>query len=184
MRKLSMIAIATFAMILAACGNGGSNTNSDTKSNAENKEAPTEVAYEQFAVEKYGVTIDVPKGMRRTDNPVMDNGACWTLVPENDNDFPIYAAMDLGVYESFLGDYTDERIQREFDEDIPEEAEKHLDLAKKEYTYSVGEDIKEFHRVIFNGNKSINVTVSYTDRWEPQLGGEVRDHIMNSVKFN
>jgi hypothetical protein len=83
-----------------------------------------------------------------------------------------------------LGDYTDERIQREFDEDIPEEAEKHLDLEKKEYTYSVGENIKEFHRVVFNGNKSFNVTVSYTDRWEPQLGDEVRDHIMNSAKFN
>ena len=184
MRKLSMIAIAAFAMIFAACGNSGSKTSSDAKTDAENNEASTEVTYEQFTVEKYGVTIDVPKGMRRTDNPVMDNGACWTLVPENDDDFPIYAAMELGVYESFLGDYTDERIQREFDEDIPEEAEKHLDLEKKEYTYSVGENIKEFHRVVFNGNKSINVMVSYTDRWEPQLGGEVRDHIMNSAKFN
>lgn len=192
MKKIVMSFAAVAAILLAAsCGN------KTTKADTEEKEASDgtteatatakaeeKTAYEQFTVEKYGVTVDVLKGMRRTDNPVMDNGACWTLVPEDDNDFPIYAAMALGVYESYYGDYTDERIKEEFEKDIPEEAEKQLDLEKKEYTYWIDGSIKEFHRVVFKGNRQLNVTISYTDRWEKQLGGDVRDYIMNSAKFN
>lgn len=187
-----MIAIAATVMVFAACGNNGSNAKSDKKSNdtiaevtpKQNNDAPAEVAYEQFTIEKYNVTFDILKGMRRTDDPSSDNGGAWTLVPENDNDSPINAAVQIGVYESWFGDYDDERIQRAFDEDIPEEAEKKLDLEKKEYSYSVGEEYKEFHRVIFKDNLQIEVLVVYTDRWEPKLGGEVRDHILNSAKFN
>jgi len=180
MRKLSMIAFAAFALMFAACGNSSSNAKSETKGN----EASSEVAYEQLTIEKYGVTFDVLKGMRRTDDPANDNGGVWTLVPEDDNDFPIYATVQVGVYETMFGTYDDERIQEEFDNDIPEEAEKTLDLEKKEYTYTVDGEIKEFHRVIFKDNQQINVLVAYTDRWEPQLGGEVRDHILSSAKFN
>lgn len=180
MKKSTMIAVAAFALMFAACGNSGSNTKTETKGN----ETPAEVAYEQLTIEKYGVTFDILKGMRRTDDPSNDNGGVWTLVPEDDNDFPIYATVQVGVYETMFGTYDDERIQEEFDNDIPEEAEKKLDLEKKEYTYSVDGEIKEFHRVIFKDNQQINVLVAYTDRWEPQLGGDVRDHILNSAKFN
>lgn len=182
MRKFVMSFAAVAAMLLmASCGNKSTN-NAAAEGEAE-AEAPAEVAYEQFVVEKYGASFELPQGMRRTDDPQSDNGGCWTMVPEDDDDFPIYAGVDFGVYESMFGEYDDERIQREFDEDIPEEAEKSLNLEKKEYTYSVGDNIKEFHRVIFKGNKSINVIVSYTDRWESKLGGEVRDHILNSATF-
>ena len=180
MKKFTLIAIVGLAMIFAACGNNNSNTNPADKSDG----APSEVAYEQFTIEKYGVTIDILKGMRRTDEPISENGGAWTLVPEDDEDFPIFASVDFGVYESAFGPYDDERIQEEFNENIPEEAVKELDLANKEHTYSVGENIKEFHRVIFRDNQQITVIVAYTERWEPMLGGEVRDHIMNSIKFN
>lgn len=182
MKKTTMILLVAMAMTFAACGNKGSKTNSDAEK--KSNDAPAEVAYEQITVEKYGVTFDILKGMRRTDNPVSDNGGVWTLVPENDSDFAVYATVQAGVYESWFGDYDDERIQREFDEDIPAEAEKNLDLEKKEYTYSIDGDVKEFHRVIFKGNQQINIMVAYTDRWEPKLGGEVRDHILSSAKFN
>ena len=192
MKKIVMSIAAVAAMLLvASCGNKTANADSETKEASDgtteattSAKAQEKTTYEQFTVEKYGVTVDVPTGMRRTDDPVIDNGACWTLVPEDDDDFPIYAAMAIGVYESFYGEYTDERIKEEFENDIPEEAEKQLDLEKKEYTYSVGDNIKEFHRVVFKGNRQLNVTISYTDRWEKQLGGDVRDHIMNSAKFN
>ena len=185
MKKSTMIAVAALALAFASCGNEGSNNNTTTPiPAAKSEEAPAKVAYEQITVEKYGVTFDILKGMRRTDNPASDDGGVWTLVPEDDNDFPIYATVQAGVYESMLGPYDDERIQREFDEDIPAEAEKKLDLEKKEYTYSVAGEISEFHRVIFKDNKQINIMVAYTERWAPQLGGEVRDHILNSAKFN
>ena len=180
MKITTMIAVTVLAMTITACGGKGTNTNSNTK----NDETPAEVAYEQISIEKYGVTFDLLKGMRRTDSSDNDNGGVWTLVPENDSDFPIYATVQVGVYESWLGPYDDERIQREFDEDIPAEAEKKLDLDKKEYTYSVGGEIKEFHRVIFKDNQQISVLVAFTDRWEPKLGGEVCQHILNSAKFN
>ena len=151
-------------MTFAACGNQGSNTPATPTPAAKSEEAPAKVAYEQITVEKYGVTFDILKGMRRTDNPASDDGGVWTLVPEDDNDFPIYATVQAGVYESMFGPYDDERIQREFDEDIPAEAEKKLDLEKKEYTYSVAGEISEFHRVIFKDNKQINIMVAYTEK--------------------
>ena len=180
MKKLTLIAIVAFVLTFVACGNKGTNSNSGAKGD----EAPAKVAYEQINVEKYGVTFDILKGMRRTDNPDNDNGGIWTLVPENDNDFPIYATVQAGVYETMFGTYDDERIQDRFDNDIPEEAEKKLDLEKKEYTYSIDGEIKEFHRVIFKDNQQIEIMVAYTDRWAPKLGGEVCDHILNSAKFN
>lgn len=173
-----MIAIAAFALIFAACGN--QNTNTGSKGN----ETPAEVTYEQMTIEKYGVTFDLPQGMRRTDDPSNEDGGIWTFVPENDNDFPIYATVQVGVYETMFGTYDDERIQNDFDEYVPEEAVKQLDLENKEYTYSVDSDIKEFHRVIFRDNQQLNVLVAYTDRWEPKLGGDVCDHILSSAKFN
>ena len=183
MRKLTMIVIAAFALAFASCGNTNSSTNTNSDANKKTNEAPAKVTYETFTVEKYGASFELPKGMRRTDNPKMDNGGAWTFVPESEM-FAVNAAVDFGVYESIFGDYDDERIQREFNEDIPEEAVKKLDLEKKEYTYSVGEEYKEFHRVLFKGNQSIHVIVVYTDEYASKLGGEVRDHILNSAKFN
>lgn len=184
MKKFVMSFAAVAAMLLlASCGNQSTN---NASAEGEEADAPAEVAYETFTAEKYNASFELPQGMRRTDDPVMDNGGCWTMVPEDDNDFPIYAGVDFGVYETLFGDYDDERIQREFDEDIPEEAEKTLDLEKKEYTYAIPseEGISEYHRVVFKGNKSINVTVAYTPRWADKLGGEIRDHILQSAKFN
>lgn len=184
MRKLNMVAVAALAMTFAACGNQGSNTPATPTPAAKSEKAPAKVAYEQITVEKYGFTFDILKGMRRTDDPSNDNGGVWTLVPENSDDFAIDATVQAGVYESIFGPYDDERIQREFDEEIPAEAEKKLDLEKKEYTYSVAGEISEFHRVIFKDNQQINIMVAYTEKWAPKLGSEVRDHILNSAKFN
>ena len=126
MKKIVMSIAAVAAMLLvASCGNKTANADSETKEASDgtteattSAKAQEKTTYEQFTVEKYGVTVDVPTGMRRTDDPVMDNGACWTLVPEDDDDFPIYAAMAIGVYESFYGEYTDERIKEEFENDM------------------------------------------------------------------
>lgn len=189
MKKFMMSFVALAAMLLVtSCGNKNANTNAGAEAEAEaatEAEAPAEVTFETFTVEKYGVTIDVPKGMRRTDDPVMDNGAIWSFVPEDDpDDFPIYAAMDVSVYESFYSDYTDEKIQEEFNS-IPEDAtDKKLDLENKEYYYAIeGGTINEYHRVIFKGNQSATTIVSYTDKYAKKLGGEVRDRILNSLSF-
>ena len=186
MRKFVMSFAAVAAMLLmASCGNKSTNNAAAEGETEAVAEAPAEVAYEQFVVEKHGASFELPQGMRRTDDPQSDSGGCWTMVPEDDDDFPIYAGVDFGVYESMYGEYDDARIQKEFDEDIPEEAEKSLDLEKKEYTYAIPseEGISEYHRVLFKGNKSITVIVAYTPRWADKLGGEIRDHILNSAKF-
>ena len=180
MKKYVMIVTVAISMTFAACGNQGSNANGGDNGKPK---ADGKVAYETFTVEKYGASFELPKGMRRTDDPQMDNGGAWTFVPESEM-FAIDAAVDFSVYESVFGDYDDERIQSEFDEDIPAEAVKKLDLEKKEYTYSVGEEYKEFHRVLFKGNQSIHVMVVYTDEYASKLGSEVCDHILNSAKFN
>jgi predicted small lipoprotein YifL len=186
MKKLVM-SFAALAMMLAlaSCGNKSANANANAESEAAD-EASVEVAYDVYNVEKYNVSIDVPQGMRRTDDPVMDNGAIWSFIPEDDpTDFAIYASMSVGVYESFYGDYTDEKIQEEFN-GIPDDAtDKKLDLEKKEYYYAVeSETINEYHRVIFKGNLEANATVSYTQKHADKIGGDIRDRILNSIKFN
>ena len=176
MKKFMMSCAAVTMMLFAAsCGNKGTNS-----------EAAADVAFETFNVEKYGVTIDVPQGMHRTDDPLMDNGALWSLVPADDPvDFAIYAAMDVSVYESSYYDYTDEKIEEEFNSIPTEATSKQLDLEKKEYSYAIeGDIINEYHRVIFKDNLSATAIVSYTEKYADKMGGEVRDHILNSLKFN
>lgn len=187
MKKFVMSFAAVAAMLLvASCGNKSGNASASAEGSAEGEEAAAEVTYEQFKVEKYNVTLDIPKGVRRTDDGSRDNGAIWTVVPEDDDDFPIYGGLSVGVYESAFGDFDDAKIQKTFDEDIPQEAtDKKLDKEKKEITYSVpGESVSEFNRILFKGNQQLTVTVNYSKRWESKLGGEIRDHILNSAKFN
>ena len=93
MRKLTMIVIVAMAMTFAACGNQGSSADGGDKGKSQ---ANGKVTYETFTVEKYGASFELPKGMRRTDDPKMDNGGAWTFVPESEM-FAINAAVDFGV---------------------------------------------------------------------------------------
>lgn len=181
MRKYLMSFAALAAMVLlAGCGNKAANTSEG----GADEPAATDVAYETFTVEKYGVSFEIPQGMHRTDNPVMDNGACFSMVPEGSGDMAIDAAVDIGVYESmFVDNYTQEKVEEDFNESVPEDATA-KQLGDMEYTYAVeGEYINEYHRVVFNGNRSINITVSYDDKYVDKLGGDVREHIFQSLKY-
>ena len=184
MKKTLLSFAAVAAMLLvASCGNKSANTANDNAEEETKSEAPVEVTYENFNVEKYGLTIDVPQGMRRTDNPVMDNGACWTFVPEDANDFPIDATVQVSVNETYLGDFTKEKVKERFDEDTAEATEKKL--GEMEYTYGIeAEYINEYHRVIYKGNMVADVTVAYTPKYAAKLGGDIRDHIFQSMKWN
>lgn len=182
MKKFFMAFATVAAMLLmTACGNKNASTSETT--NGEETAAPAEVKYDNFTVEKYGVSVDVPQGMHRTDDPVMDNGALWSFVPEDSEDFPIDASMGIGVYETYFGDYTQEKVEQYFNEEIPEDATDKK-LGDMEYTYSVeGEYINEYHRVVYYGNRSIDVNVAYTDKYADKIGGEIRDHIFESLKW-
>ena len=185
--KKSLITIAAIAAMLLVAGCAGKSASTTTETTTdEEAAAPVEVTYETYTVEKYGVSVDVPQGMHRTDDPVMDNGAIWSYVAEGSGDFPIDASMSVGVYETYFGDYTQEKVAQYFNEDIPEDATT-KELGDMEYTYSVegeGDFINEFHRVVYFGNKSIDVTVSYTAKYADKLGGDVREHIFQSLKWN
>ena len=182
-KLLSIAALATMMLITSGCGNKSANATSETTTDEETAQATTEVAYETYTVEKYGVSVDVPEGMHRTDDPVMDNGAIWSFVTEDSGDLPIDASMSIGVYETNFGDYTQEKVEQRFNEDIPSDATQ-KELGDMEYTYSVeGEYINEYHRIVYFGNKSIDVNVAYTDQYADKMGGDVRDHIFASLKF-
>ncbi len=183
MKKYLMSFAAVAAMLLmAACGNKSANTTNDN-AEAEEAAAPIEVTYDDFTVEKYGASVDVPQGMRRTDTPVMDNGGCWSFVPEDADDFPIDAAVQFSVNETYFGDYTKEKVEQYFNEDIPEDATT-KELGDMEYTYSVeGEYINEYHRVMYKGNLCADVTVAYTEKYADKLGGDIRDHILQSMTW-
>jgi len=182
MKKVMMsFAVVAAALFMASCGNQSAN-NSSAEGGAEAEAA--EVAYETFKIEKYNASVELVKGMRRTDDPQMDNGGLFTIVPEDADDFPIYGCVDASVYESYE-EYTDERIQNEFN-DIPEESvDRVIDLEKKEFSYKVpGETINEYHRNIFKGNLEASVLIAYSDTYAKQLGGDVCDHILKSLKFD
>ena len=180
MKKVMMsFAVVAATLFMASCGNQSTNNAS-----AEGEAEAAEVAYETFKIEKYNASVDLVQGMRRTDDPQMDNGGLFTVVPEDADDFPVYGCVDASVYESYE-EYTDERIQNEFS-NIPEESvDKVIDLEKKEFSYTVpSETISEYHRCIYRGNLSASVTVAYSEKYAKQLGGEVCDHILKSLKFD
>lgn len=180
MKKVMMsFAVVAATLFMASCGNQSTNNAS-----AEGEAEAAEVAYETFKIEKYNASVDLVQGMRRTDDPQMDNGGLFTVVPEDADDFPVYGCVDASVYESYE-EYTDERIQNEFN-NIPEESvDKVIDLEKKEFSYTVpSETISEYHRCIYRGNLSASVTVAYSETYAKQLGGEVCDHILKSLKFD
>lgn len=180
MKKVMMsFAVVAATLFMASCGNQSTNNAS-----AEGEAEAAEVAYETFKIEKYNASVDLVQGMRRTDDPQMDNGGLFTVVPEDADDFPVYGCVDASVYESYV-EYTDERIQNEFN-NIPEESvDKVIDLEKKEFSYTVpSETISEYHRCIYRGNLSASVTVAYSEKYAKQLGGEVCDHILKSLKFD
>ncbi|MBQ7685628.1 MAG: hypothetical protein IJT28_00165 [Bacteroidaceae bacterium] len=180
MKKVMMsFAVVAATLFMASCGNQSTNNAS-----AEGEAEAAEVAYEIFKIEKYNASVDLVQGMRRTDDPQMDNGGLFTVVPEDADDFPVYGCVDASVYESYE-EYTDERIQNEFN-NIPEESvDKVIDLEKKEFSYTVpGETISEYHRNIYKGNLEASVTVAYSETYAKQLGGEVCDHILKSLKFD
>ena len=180
MKKVMMsFAVVAATLFMASCGNQSTNNAS-----AEGEAEAAEVAYETFKIEKYNASVDLVQGMRRTDDLQMDNGGLFTVVPEDADDFPVYGCVDASVYESYE-EYTDERIQNEFN-NIPEESvDKVIDLEKKEFSYTVpSETISEYHRCIYRGNLSASVTVAYSEKYAKQLGGEVCDHILKSLKFD
>ena len=179
---MTIAAIAAMLFVAGCAGKSASTTTETT--NDEEAAAPVEVTYETYTVEKYGVSVDVPQGMHRTDNPVMDNGGCWSMVPEDAGDLPIDAAVQFSVNETYFGDYTKEKVEQYFNEDIPEDATE-KQLGDMEYSYSVeGEYINEYHRVMYKGNLCADVMVSYTDKYADKLGGDVREHIFQSLKWN
>lgn len=185
MKKLVMSFAALAMMMLAASCGGNKSANAEATAEGEAEAAPAEVTYETFNVEKYGVSIDVPQGMRRTDDPVMDNGALWSFIAENDpEDFAVSAGMGISVYE-YYEEYTDEKIQKEF-ESIPEEAiDRKIDLEKKEYSYSLeGQYLNEYNRVMYKGNLCVIGHVTYSEKHADKLGGDIRDHILGSMKWN
>lgn len=176
--------IAAIAAMLLVAGCAGKSASTTTETTTDEEAAtPVEVTYETYTVEKYGVSVDVPQGMHRTDDPVMDNGAIWSYVAEGSGDFPIDASMSVGVYETYYGDFTQEKVAQYFNEDIPEDATT-KELGDMEYTYSVeGEYINEYHRVMYKGNLCADVTVAYTEKYADKLGGDIRDHILQSMTW-
>ncbi len=179
--------IAAIAAMLLVAGCAGKSASTTTETTTDEEAAtPVEVTYETYTVEKYGVSVDVPQGMRRTDDPVMDNGGCWSFVPEESGDFAVDAAVQFSVNETYFDDYTPEKVEQYFNEDIPSDATS-KELGDMEYTYSVegeGDDyINEYHRVMYKGKLCADVMVSYTTKYADKLGGETRDHILQSMKW-
>jgi hypothetical protein len=197
MKKIFVEFAAVTAMLLvASCGNKSGNAEvaaatetaaepeTETLAETVDPAEPTgEVAYESFTFERFGVSFDVLKGMTLKADPATEDFLSWTLVPETDQDMPFYASQTLNVTESMTGEYDKQKIQESFDNvDYPD---KKLDLGNNEFTYSIkGDEVNEFHRVLFKGKFQANFGVIYAPRWEKRLGGEICKHILSSAKFN
>ena len=83
MKKVMFSLAAVAAMLLmASCGNKSAN-GTEAATDAEEVAEVAEVAYEHFKIEKYNASVDLVKGMRRTDDSQMDNGGLFTVVPED-----------------------------------------------------------------------------------------------------
>jgi len=199
MKKLAFITIAALTMILAACGNQddtkkdgksenetSSQASNQDETNGENKSKGTttgEVSYITYTNEKYGFSVDVPKGMIQKGELMGDEGTVFSA--DSDDSGITFNRIDIsGGKQYFDEEYTPEKVKEEFEDWLDGKDVTTKECGDNYFSYTIkGQYVNELHRFVYNGTKKAMISICYEDDHEKQLGGEVAEHVFNSVKF-
>ena len=174
--------MAALAMTFTACGNKNGEKAESNGENAENVES--EAAYITYTNDKYGFTMEVPNGLYQNEEPTATNEDGTIYLIEKGG--LVFNSISVtGGKQIFDEDYTPEKVKAEYEEEM----EGKEDVASQEcgddyFTYTIkGDYCTEIHRNVYSGPKRVYLTICYEPEHEAQLGGEVAEHVAQSLKF-
>ena len=176
MKKLALLTMGTLAMAFAACGNKGGEK---AEGNSENK---NEAAYITYTNDKYGFTMEVPNGLFQGKEATNEDGTIY-LIEEGGLVFNSISVT--GGKQIFDEDYTPEKVKAEYEEEMEgKEQVVSQECGDDYYTYTIkGDYCTEIHRNVYSGPKRVYLTICYEPEHEAELGGEVAEHVLQSLKF-
>ncbi len=182
MKKVFFMAMAVAAMTLTACGNKNNQAAANGEAAETDNKATGYVVYEN---ENYGYSVEVPAWMTRHDPQIgAESGTIFMNNPED--------ILDINRIETYgsdggsLGDpFTPESVKRRFDIDMEDRPDAiNASCNDTSYTYTMpGEAHTSITREVYKGMKLVSVTVDFDDDMADKLGGEVAEHILNSIKI-
>lgn len=179
MKKIALMAVAALAMICVACGDkkAGNGENSENSENGGN-----EAAYITYTNDKFGYSLEVPNGLFQGEQATNEDGTLY-LVEEGGTVFNSISVS--GGKHIFDEDYTPEKVKAEYEEEMEgKEQVASQECGDDYYTYTIkGDYCTEIHRNVYSGPKRVYLTICFDADHEKQLGGEVAEHIMSSLKF-
>ena len=177
LRTVAAVALAAF---LTACSGGKGNADSAEAADTAGSTA-SKVSYTNYVDNEKGVSFDVPDGLKKFDGPEA-MGATEFRFEEK-----IINGVSADVSRSWDGEYTQEMIDKEFDEatlsltGTPDSKERTAD------GYIITESYKDWGRngmqkVVYKGDKKYNITVFWDDEYVDKYGGDVAKHVIESFK--
>lgn len=186
MKKIALIMLAAMTMVFAACGNKGGNAESyiaGENKDGKKAEVKVEEAYTTYTNNKYGFSVEVPSELEQKSELSGEDGIVYSA--EEKGSTIVFNRIDISGGREFSGEeYTPERVKQEFESWL-----KNIEVASKEcgddyFDYTIkGEMLTEMHHHVFKGDKVAMIVICYEPEHEKQLGGEVAQHVFNSVKF-
>ena len=179
--KRNLLIIAA-ALALFSCGKKAATAENATADNPAGTEQDAQV----YTNDKYGFTVSLPADLKLNENSLMgDDGAIY-CTPDTKEGGMVLNRVDItGSRHIFDEPYTQEKIKEEFEEYTSGKD----GLVKKEckdfeYSYTItGDYVTEMHRCVFSGANKADVVVCFEPDHEAQLGGEVAEKILASLKF-
>ena len=180
MKKLAFLAIAALAMTFAACGN---QNGANTKKGAKDEKAPKEVTYMTYTNDKYGFTVEVPKGMTRRGEAMGDEGTVFSL--EDESHSITFNRIDISGNENKFGEDYDIKKEAESIMDFYDFSDRtNVEIGDNYFTYTSPDPMAtQINYIVVNGTKMVSIAICYEPDFEKQLGGEVAQHVFKSVKF-
>ena len=176
MKKSTLIMLTAIAMTFVACGNnGGDGAESKNGKNAETK-------YQIYTNDKYGFTVEVPSVMTQRGEAMGDEGTVFSL--ESKKDEITFNRIDISGDTNWEGDYTIESVVESLKDwhDFSEFTD--VKQGDNYITYTIpGQYVTQIDYFVINGPKKVSISVCYEPGFEKQLGGEVAQHVFNSVTF-
>ena len=186
MKKLTLFAIAALAMAFVSCGNqNGNKTEKEPEQNTKDETvnpSTDQVTYITYTNDKYGFSVEVPQGMIKKGELMGDEGTVYVVDEESG------AFNSIGISGSkqiFDEEYTPEKVRKDFEYWIEGKDVASMDCGDDYFTYTLkGEMLTEIYRHVYQGTKVAMVSIYYDEDHEEQLGGEVAEHVLNSIQFN
>ena len=180
--KRIILVFATACMLLS-CGKKAVSTEKETANDiAENAEN-----LQIYTNDKYGFSVSLPAELKRSESLITgDDDSAIYYTPDTEEGGICLNRVDIGGSKQIFDEvYTPEKVKEEFENDTSgKEGLLKKECKDMEFSYYItGEYVTEIHRCVYSGTKKAEVIVCFEKDHESQLGGDIAEKILASLKF-